>query len=151
MARERKTLDSSNDSTGWLAFMPPPTFNPLNWWALSSQRATMLATLNNTRAVLEAWRAGADNLRAIIRQQQDETLRLLEAPLETAGEVEAKPNGAGEEAEPAKPSEATVTPAADLLVQPMIEMTRAYGRVGRAFIVAQRDTMRAFVPPSQPH
>jgi hypothetical protein len=30
-------------------------------------------------------------------------------------------------------------------------VTRAYGRMGKAFIVAQRDTMRAFTDAEKPH
>jgi hypothetical protein len=33
----------------------------------------------------------------------------------------------------------------------MVEATRAYNRVGRAFIVAQRDTLRAWSQPENPH
>ena len=70
--------------------------------------------------------------------------------------LEAPPQGArAEEAE--APAEAAAAndhaeATAALLVRPMMEVTRAYSRVGRAFIVAQRDTMRAFTaPPDQAH
>jgi hypothetical protein len=135
----------------WLALMPFPAFNPLNWWALSTPRNIMLASLNNARLAADAWRAGADGLRAIVRLQQDEALKALEAQFEARDEeadteaVEAAAPGAEIAADEA--SEQT----AALLVRPMIEVTRAYGRVGRAFIVAQRDTMRAFAQTPKPH
>jgi hypothetical protein len=134
----------------WLALMPFPAFTPLNWWALATPRNALLASLNNARLALDAWRAGADGLRAMARLQQDELLRMVEAPLE-AEQPEAANLDGESVAEPVKDEQADASVAASLLVQPMIEVTRAYGRVGRAFIVAQRDTMRAFAPPSKPH
>ncbi len=150
MARGRKAADSPNDGMSWLALMPFPAFTPLNWWALTTPRNALLASLNNTRLALDAWRAGADGLRAMARLQQDELLRMVEAPLE----AEQQPAAANLDGKPAPEAVVDDQPdssAAALLVQPMIEVTRAYGRVGRAFIVAQRDTMRAFAPPSNPH
>jgi hypothetical protein len=134
----------------WLALMPFPAFTPLNWWALATPRNALLASLNNARLALDAWRAGADGLRAMARLQQDELLRMVEAPLE-AEQPEAANLDGESVPEPVKDEQADASVAASLLVQPMIEVTRAYGRVGRAFIVAQRDTMRAFAPPSKPH
>jgi len=135
----------------WLALMPFPAFTPLNWWALTTPRNALLASLNNTRLALDAWRAGADGVRAMARLQQDELLRMVEAPLE----AKQRPVAANLDGKPAPDSvvdeQADSSAAAALLVQPMLEVTRAYGRVGRAFIVAQRDTMRAFAPPSKPH
>ncbi len=150
MARGRKAADSPNDGMSWLALMPFPAFTPLNWWALATPRNALLASLNNARLALDAWRAGADGLRAMARLQQDELLRMVEAPLE-AEQPEAANLDGESVPEPVKDEQADASVAASLLVQPMIEVTRAYGRVGRAFIVAQRDTMRAFAPPSKPH
>jgi len=141
MARERK-LDSTTGNLAWL--MPHPAFNPLNWWMLSAQRAAMLASMTNTRRAIEVWRAGADTYRALIRQQQDETLRILDGQQS----LNAAPEEAAADAQTLDQSE---TQTAALLVQPMVEMTRAYGRVGRAFIVAQRDTMRALTESEKPH
>jgi hypothetical protein len=133
----------------WLALMPFPALTPLNWWALTSPRNALLASLNTTRVAIDAWRAGADGMRAMLRLQQDEALKMLEAQMQ-AQDAEAEVA----EAE-AAPSEASADEASDqaaaMLVRPMMEVTRAYGRVGRAFIVAQRDTMRAFVQPPKPH
>jgi len=129
----------------WLALMPFPAFTPLNWWALTTPRNAVLASLSTTRLALDAWRAGADGLRAMMRLQQDEMLRALETPLTEASESEAQAEASAESGE-------TAESTAALLVRPMVEATRAYGRVGRAFIVAQRDTLRAFAPPpEQPH
>jgi hypothetical protein len=148
MARGRKAADSPNDGMSWLALMPFPAFTPLNWWALATPRNALLASMNNTRLALDAWRAGADGLRAMARLQQDEMLRMIEAPLDAEQPEAANLDG---ESVPEPVTDAQADTAASLLVQPMIEATRAYGRVGRAFIVAQRDTMRAFAPPEKPH
>lgn len=158
MARAPKSAPaSSNDGMSWLALMPFPAFNPLNWWALASPRNAMLASMNNVHLAIDAWRAGADGLRSIVRLQQDEVLKLLETPLEALPE---NANGADAEsaAKEVRPEDAEAAPAAaDFvrpMVNPMLEVTRAYGRVGRAFIVAQRDTMRAFATTtttSKPH
>lgn len=151
MARGSKTADSPNDGMSWLALTPFPAFNPLNWWALATPRNFWLASVNNSRLALDAWRAGADGMRAMVRLQQDELLSALEAPLTAEGDQpEAEADGAAA-TEAAKDAETAGAAAASLLVQPMIEATRAYGRVGRAFIVAQRDTMRAFAQTSKPH
>lgn len=147
MARAPKLSNSTNDGMSWLALMPFPAFTPLNWWALTSPRNAVLASLNTTRVALDAWRAGADGMRAMIRLSQDEMLRALEAPLQHASEKAADADAKA----PATDESADTTAA--LLMQPMVEATRAYGRVGRAFIVAQRDTLRAFAPPAEekPH
>lgn len=156
MARGRKAADGPNDGMSFLALMPFPAFNPLNWWALATPRNAVLASLNNAHLALDAWRAGADGLRSIMRLQQDELIKMLETPLEALPE---NANGADAEsaAEEAKAEDAEAPAAADFvrpMVNPMLEVTRAYGRVGRAFIVAQRDTMRAFATTSttsKPH
>ncbi|MGQ0532288.1 MAG: hypothetical protein ACT4OF_06310 [Caulobacteraceae bacterium] len=153
MARGPKAVETPNDGMSWLALAPFPAFNPLNWWALTTPRNFWLASLNNTRLALDAWRAGADGVRAMMRLQQDEMLSALEAPLERRadGAEAVDGDGAAAATEAAKDAEADANAAASMLVQPMIEATRAYGRVGRAFIVAQRDTMRAFAQSSKPH
>ena len=140
MARAHNT-NTSNDGMAWLALMPFPAFTPLNWWALASPRNAALATLNSTRLALDLWRASSDGARAIVRLQQDELLKMLEAQRE---EVPAKVDGA-ETADSEKAEEAP------FFVQPMLEATRAYNRVGRAFIVAQRDTLRAFSARDEAH
>jgi hypothetical protein len=151
MARGPKAAQhTSNDGMSWLALMPFPAFNPLNWWALASPRNAMLASLNNAHLAIDAWRAGADGLRAMMRLQQDELLKMLEAPIEALPE---KADGAEVEtaAEAHTLEDGEAPAAADFvrpMISPMLEVTRAYGRVGRAFIVAQRDTMRAFAQTS---
>jgi hypothetical protein len=146
MARGPKS-DSPNDGMTWLPLMPFPAFNPLNWWALTSPRNLLLASLNNARIALDAYRASADGLRAVVRLQQDEMIKMAEAryaaPVEQAEGAEAP----APEAQPEAASAAFVHPMFD----PMMEATRAYGRVGKAFIVAQRDTMRALTETAKPH
>lgn len=144
----RKAADSPNDGMTWLTLMPFPAFNPLNWWALTSPRNIMLASLNTTRIALDAWRASTDGLRAVMRLQQDEMIKMAETryetPVEQAESEAAAPEG---QTEAATTSAAFVHPMFD----PMMEATRAYGRVGKAFIVAQRDTMRALTDTTKPH
>jgi hypothetical protein len=154
MARGRKAADGPNDGMSFLALVPFPAFNPLNWWALASPRNAMLASLNNAHLALDAWRAGADGLRSIMRLQQDELIKMMETPLEALPEKgdDAEANAATE----TEKQEAEAAPADFVrpMVNPMLEVTRAYGRVGRAFIVAQRDTMRALATTSttsKPH
>jgi hypothetical protein len=138
----RASKPEANDGMSWVALMPFPAFTPLNWWALASPQNAMAATINATRVALDAWRAGADGMRAIVRLQQDEALKLLETSLSRADAP----------AHDAETEHAEAEAGADaLLLRPMMEATRAYGRVGRAFIVAQRDTLRAFSPPQQPN
>lgn len=147
MARADK---SNTGGMSLLAVMPFPALNPLNWGALMVPRNAMLASLNTTRLALDAWRAGADSMRAMMRLQQDEFLRMLETSAReevSAGDgadVEAQAEADGAVSEEAEA-------AATLMMRPMIAATRAYGRVGRAFIVAQRDTLRAFAPAEKPH
>jgi hypothetical protein len=151
MARVPKPTNSSNDGMSWLALMPFPAFTPLNWWALASPRNALLASLNTTQVALNAWRASADGMRAMIRLHQDETLRMLEAPLQDAPGQAAEAAEEQPAAETTERAEATAETTAALLMQPMIEATRAYSRVGRAFIVAQRDTLRAWAQTERPH
>lgn len=142
MARGPQPAASANDGMSWLALMPFPAFTPLNWWALATPRNAMLAALNNTQIALCAWRAGADGLRAMARLQQDEALRMVGASVDAN-------TAQGEPTEGLETDEADA--AAPLFTRPMVEATRAYNRVGRAFIVAQRDTLRAWSQPENPH
>jgi hypothetical protein len=143
MARVNKTANS-NDGMNLLTVMPFPAFNPLNWWALATPRNAALASLTHARLALDAWRAGADGMRAMVRAQQDEMLKMLDPQLDEAAESAATDETPATEA-------ADADTATTLFVRPMIEATRAYGLVGRAFIVAQRDTLRAFAPESKAH
>jgi hypothetical protein len=146
MARAQKSAPSAHDGMSWIALMPFPAFTPLNWWALTSPRNAMLASLNATRVAIDAWRATLDGARAVARLQMDEALRTLEAQVQNAGDA-AEADTAEPAAEPEREEAAAV-----LMMRPMMEATRAYGRMGRAFIVAQRDTLRAFAPPAdKPH
>ena len=126
-----------------LALMPFPAFNPLNWGALAVPRNALLASAHSSQLVLDAWRAAGDSMRALVRLQQDEFLKLLQAE---AGHAETQAEATEHKAEVAD-SET----AAALFVEPMLEATRAYNRVGRAFIVAQRDTLRAFSARDEAH
>lgn len=139
MARAPKSSNPGPDGMSWIALMPFPAFNPLNWWALASPANAFAANLHATRAALDAWRASADGVRALVRAQQDAMLAMTE----TEKEAPAAQDGAAE------PAEETIVSTE--FVRPMLEVTRAYGRVGRAFIVAQRDTMRAFAEAGKPH
>ncbi len=144
----RKAADSPNDGMTWLPLMPFPAFNPLNWWALTSPRNIMLASLNTTRIALDAWRASTDGMRAVMRLQQDELIKMAETRFEAPAEQ------AESAAAPQAEGESTPAPASFVspMFDPMLEATRAYGRVGKAFIVAQRDTMRAFTQDAaKPH
>lgn len=142
MARVQKT-NSGPDGMSWVSLMPFPAFNPLNWWALGTPANAMAASLHATRLALDAWRAGADGMRAMVRAQQDVMLDMIAEPDAAAAARAETANAEGDAADEASPAAA--------LVQPMLEVTRAYGRVGRAFIVAQRDTMRAFTDAGKPH
>lgn len=144
MARGPKSAASPNDGMSWIALMPFPAFTPLNWGALATPRNAMLAALKNTELALCAWRAGADGLRAMARLQQDEALKMLGASFEAE-------TSEAEQAEPMQADGADAEAAAPLFVRPMVEATRAYSRVGRAFIVAQRDTLRAWTQTERPH
>jgi hypothetical protein len=150
MARGPKPAASANDGMSWLALMPFPAFTPLNWWALTTPRNALLATLSNTRLALDAWRAGADGLRAMARLQQDEMLNMLTAQTDGREEAESEP-AQGEARPDGASAEEASEAAATFLMRPMVEATRAYSRVGRAFIVAQRDTLRAWAQTERPH
>lgn len=145
MARARKSSLAA-DGMGLLQVMPFPALNPWNWWALAAPRNAMLAGMHNCHAALQAWRVGADCMRAAVREQQDAMLALWETPpaSEPEHEAEAAP------ADVAAANGAHKAEAADFMT-PMLEATRAYGRVGKAFIVAQRNTMRAFAETGKPH
>ncbi len=139
MARAPKSNSPGPDGMSWIALMPFPAFNPLNWWALANPANAFAANMHATRAALDAWRAGADGMRMLLRAQQDAMLALAET----------------EKAEPAA-QDGAAAPAEDTIVstefvRPMLEVTRAYGQMGRAFIVAQRDTMRAFTEAGKAH
>lgn len=142
MTRAKKASLAA-DGMAQLPMAPFPAFNPWNWWALMTPANALAATLHNTNACLQAWRNGADCMRAMLREQQDAALALISAqPAKDAQADDALPNGAAETAAPAE--------AADF-VTPMVEATRAYGRVGRAFIVAQRNSLRAFTKAADLH
>lgn len=136
------TRKSSNDGMGMVALMPFPAFNMLNWGALALPRNAMLASMHNAQLMLDAWRTSADCVRAMTRLQQDEMLQWLQTPVNAATKEAEDAGESAEDAQQKVQAEAETTAA--LLMQPVIEATRAYGQVGRAFIVAQRDTMRAF-------
>lgn len=142
MARARKSAALTTDGMSWLQVMPFPAFNPWNWGALALPQNAMIASLAAMQASVHAWRAGADSMRVAIRAQQDVWLSLAERQVSQPGEAQAE----GE----AEPAAETARDAPDF-VTPMLEATRAYGRVGKAFIVAQRDTMRAFTGAAKPH
>lgn len=143
MARGQKASNPGPDGMSWLALAPFPAWNPLNWWALASPRNAMLASITNTEIALDAWRAAADSMRALMRLQQDDVLKSLHMPFEKNEGAETAPSKEDDEA-----ADDDVAP---FLVRPMIEATRAYNRMGRAFIVAQRDTLRALAPETKPH
>jgi len=143
MTRARKAGDTAPDGMSLIALMPFPALNPLNWWALASPANALNATLHNTQMALSAWRAGADGMRAMLRAQQDSMLAMVSARAPAEAEAADAPAETAQEADSAA--------VAAEFARPMLEMTRAYGRVGKAFIVAQRDTMRALAGDSQPH
>jgi hypothetical protein len=143
MTRTRKTTSLAGDGMAWLQVAPFPALNPWNWWALSTPMHSMSASLKGAQAMLQAWRVGSDSLRVMARAHQDAVLALWDRPAEpdeqsapVDAETTTKTNSGAE--------------AADF-VAPMLDVTRAYGRVGKAFIAAQRDTMRAFAYPGKPH
>ena len=146
MARAQKSALSSSalasDGMAGLQLMPFPALNPWNWWALAAPRNAALAAAKGAQVALDAWRCGADAARCAMRQQQDLMLHFWETPATEAeaeaGEAEERPNASSAETE------------ADF-VTPMMEATRAYSRVGKAFIVAQRNTLRAFTETAKPH
>lgn len=144
MSRTRKAGEAAPDGMSWVTLMPFPALNPLNWWALASPANALRASLHNTQMALNTWRAGADGLRAMVRAQQDAMLALTAERAATSKETPAEEHHETLE-------EADSAAVAAEFARPMLEMTRAYGRVGTAFIVAQRDTMRAFTGAETPH
>jgi hypothetical protein len=126
-----------------LQLMPFPALNPWNWWALAAPRNAALAAANGAQVALDAWRCGADAARCALRQQQDLMLHFWETPA-----TEAEAEGVENKAEAA--SNGAAGREADF-VTPMMEATRAYSRVGKAFIVAQRNTLRALTETAKPH
>lgn len=136
-----KNNTSHADGMNWLALAPFPALNPLNWWALATPANAWKAALHHTHMAIDAWRAGADSMRHMIRAQQDALFIMWERPEQLDETASLKPE--------TKQEDADAKAAAEEFVRPMLEVTRAYGRVGKAFIVAQRDTMRAFAKPVQ--
>src|SRR5689334_16927574 len=86
MARAPKAEQAQPNGMSWLALMPFPAFNPLNWQALAIPQNAVLASLTTAKLTLDAWRAGSDSVRAMLRQQQDEMLKLLDANAERTPE-----------------------------------------------------------------
>lgn len=141
MARAPNAAPLQTKGMSFLALMPFPAFNPLNWGALAAPGNAFLASLHTSQLALDAWRAASDSMRALVRLQQDEFLKLLQAE---AGHPETKAEAAEHQAEVADTETAAV-----LFVEPLLQATRTYNRVGRAFIVAQRDTLRALAARGQ--
>jgi hypothetical protein len=121
--------------------MPLAAFNPWNWLALMTPSTSSLAALKVAESALQAWRANSDAMRAALRARQDSWLAQLETPLTREAEA------------PSEETQANGVIEAEQVdfVTPMLDVTRAYGRVGKAFIVAQRDTLRAFTQADKPH
>lgn len=140
MVRTRKAANLASDGMAWLQVMPFPALNPWNWWALAAPKNSMLASLKGAQATLQAWRSGSDSMRALMRAQQDALLAMLVAPAASEDESSSDADA---------PAESRAD-AADF-VTPMLDVTRAYGRAGKAFIIAQRDTLRAFTQTEKPH
>jgi hypothetical protein len=145
MAQSRKTALAADGMAG-LQMMPFPALNPWNWWALARPNVATRTALYGASAALQAWRIGADGMRAVVRAQQDSLLAMW-APSETPNE----PDAAKDRADHGAAKEESDAPPASTFVAPMLEATRVYGRIGKAFIVAQRDTMRAFTEAGKPH
>lgn len=139
MTRARKP--AANDGMSFLQLMPFPAANPWNWWALAAPQNAVRATAHTLKATLQAWRIGADSMRALVREQQDMLMSMMDAS--TAPAEDAAPDQA-EADQPLANTEAD-------FVTPMLEVTRAYSRAGKAFIVAQRQSMRAFTGAEKPH
>lgn len=144
MAQSRKTALAADGMAG-LQMMPFPALNPWNWWALARPSVATHAALYGASATMQAWRIGADGMRAVVRAQQDGLLAIW-APSEASNEPVA-PEASAQRMETQRESAAPASTS----VAPMLEATRAYGRIGKAFIVAQRDTLRAFTEASKPH
>jgi hypothetical protein len=138
MARNRKTNALASDGLAQVQIWPFPALNPWNWWALTAPRNTVLASMHGARATLDACRNGADGIRALVRAQQDVWLAMLETSIDVTRERAASAAQAVETDPRSQDAR---------LVAPIVEATRAYGRVGSAFIAAQRDTLRAFIRP----
>ncbi len=136
MSRAHKTAPTAN-GMNWLEILPP-ALSPWNWWGAP------LAAFQNTHAMMAAWRSSADSMRAAMREQQDAFCALCEASLARPSETEPAAADANAASDETKPEIAD-------FVTPMVEASRAYGRVGRAFIVAQRNSMRAFTRADRPN
>ncbi|MBL8537769.1 MAG: hypothetical protein JNM59_10245 [Hyphomonadaceae bacterium] len=146
MARAKKTASApAGDGMGLIQLMPFPALNPWNWWALAAPRNAALASLAAADAALHMMRNSADVMRTALRAQQDAMLATLQAEL---APVEREASAAASAAD--APVEVAEQETPDFFT-PMVEATRAYGRVGKAFIVAQRNTMRAFAEGAKPH
>jgi hypothetical protein len=143
MARARKTAVLNTDGMSWLQVMPFPAVNPWNWGALALPRNAIITSFAVMEAGVQAWRTGADAMRIAARAQQDVWLGLAHKQLAPS---DAEPEATSD----AEPASETADEVADF-VTPMLEVTRAYGRAGKAFIVAQRNTMRAFTGAGKPH
>lgn len=136
MSRARKPTPAAN-GMNWLEILPP-ALSPWNWWGAP------LAVLQNTQAMLGAWRSSADSMRAAVRSQQDAFCTLCEASL-------ARPSAAETKAARTEVADDDTSAEVADFVTPIVEASRAYGRVGRAFIVAQRNSMRAFTRADHPN
>jgi hypothetical protein len=141
MARARK--NHVDNGMNLIQVMPFPALNPWNWWALVSPQNALMAAMQSAQATLSMCRACADVTRTVMRQQQDTALNVWLAA--SNDEPEAA------DGEAAATGEAEAAPAAAAFISPMVEATRAYSRIGKAFIVAQRDTMRAFSQAGTKH
>lgn len=137
MTRAQKT-QHAEDGMAWLQVMPFPAMNPWNWWALAAPQNAALATLKGAQTAVHAWRCGADAMRTTLRAQQDAMFAMLAAPLLKSAEARPEPA-----AEP-QPEQAADSATQAAFVEPFVAATRAYSSVGKAFITAQRDTLRAF-------
>ncbi len=141
MTRARKSATTSANGISSLPGMPLAAFNPWNYLAIMAPSTASLAAFKGAETMLKAWRANSDIIREALRARQDSFLAMLEAPpaREPEAALEALPENTAAQSEPAD------------FVTPMLDVTRAYSRVGKAFIVAQRDTMRAFTQAGKPH
>ncbi|MBY0565505.1 MAG: hypothetical protein K2P58_15155 [Hyphomonadaceae bacterium] len=144
MTRARHT-QHIDDGMAWLQVMPFPAMNPWNWWALAAPQNAALATLKGAQAAMHAWRCSADAMRTAMRAQQDAMLTMLAAPMLKTSVERAEP-GADKPAAEQAPDDATQA----AFVEPFAAATRAYSSVGKAFITAQRDTLRAFAGVERP-
>lgn len=138
MSRARKTATAAN-GLNWLEILPP-ALSPWNWWGAP------LAAFQNSHTLLTLWRSSADHMREAMRKQQDAFCAACEASLTRRDKAEP-------EAAPASADAGNGESSPDVadFVTPMLEAGRAYERVGRAFIVAQRNTLRAFTQTGRPN